>query len=86
MSTTVRVSEQTRQRVAALAASTGRQMQVILDEAVAAYERELFWRAFEEGYERLADDPSAWSAIEAERRGESPALRTCLTTPIKITI
>ncbi|KJE22999.1 hypothetical protein FF36_02774 [Frankia torreyi] len=71
----MRVSERTRQRVAALAASTNQQMQTIIDEAVEAYERELFWRGFEQGYEQLADDPDGWDAIEAERSAESPALR-----------
>jgi predicted transcriptional regulator len=70
MGTTLRVSEDTRNRVAALAESTGRQMQVIVEEAVAAYERALFWEDFESGWERLAGDP----AVAAERRGESPSL------------
>jgi predicted transcriptional regulator len=75
MSTTVRVSDRTRQRVAAMAASTGQQMQTILDEAVEAYERELFWRGFEAGYERLAADEDAWGEIEADRAAQSPTLR-----------
>ncbi|MCL9759508.1 hypothetical protein [Frankia sp. AiPa1] len=69
------MSDRTRQRVAAMAATTGQQMQTILDEAVAAYERELFWRGFEAGCKRLADDADAWSDLEAERAGESPTLR-----------
>ncbi len=81
MSTTVRVSDRTRQRVAALAASTGQQMQTIIDEAVEAYERELFWRGFEQGYDQLADDPDGWDAIEAERSAESPSLRDGLDGP-----
>ncbi|WP_231861352.1 MULTISPECIES: hypothetical protein [Frankia] len=75
MSTTVRVSDRTRQRVAAMAASTGQQMQTIIDSAVEAYERELFWRGFEQGYDQLADDPAGWDDLDAERSAESPALR-----------
>jgi predicted transcriptional regulator len=75
MSTTVRVSDRTRQRVAAMAATTGQQMQTIIDEAVEAYERELFWRGFEAGYEQLADDAEAWDEVEAERSAQAPALR-----------
>ncbi|EIV95825.1 hypothetical protein FraQA3DRAFT_5677 [Frankia sp. QA3] len=71
----MRVSDRTRQRVAAMAASTGQQMQTIIDEAVEAYERELFWRGFEQGYDALAADPDTWDDIEAERSAESPALR-----------
>jgi predicted transcriptional regulator len=75
MSTTIRVSEGTRQRAADLAARTGSQMQVVVEKALVAYERSLFWEAFEDGYRRLADDAEAWDQIEAERRGEAPSLR-----------
>lgn len=75
MSTTIRVSEATRQRAADLAASSGRQMQVIVEDALAAYERTLFWESFESGYRRLADDTDEWDVVEGERRGEEPALR-----------
>lgn len=74
MSTTLRVSEETRRQVAELAAATGRQMQVIVEEAVAAYARALFWAEFERGYELLADDPTQWAGVRAERAGESTAL------------
>lgn len=74
MSTTVRVSEETRRRAAALAKSTGRQLQQVIEEAVAAYERELFWRGFTEGYEALAEDAPGWTEVQAERAGESPSL------------
>ena len=74
MSTTVRVSEETRRRAAALAKSTGRQLQQVIEEAVVAYEREMFWQGFTEGYEALAEDPSAWADVQAERAGESPSL------------
>ncbi|MGH3939609.1 MAG: hypothetical protein ACRDTG_13460 [Pseudonocardiaceae bacterium] len=75
MSTTIRVSEATRRRAADLAAQTGRQMQAIVEEALIAYERSLFWDSFEDGYRRLAEDPQAWQTLQAERRGEEPALR-----------
>ncbi len=74
MTTTVRVTEETRRRVAALAESTGRQMQQVVDDAVAVYERELFWRQFADGYERLASDPRGWAEVQAERAGEANAL------------
>ncbi len=75
MSTTIRVSETTRQRAADLAAKTGSQMQAIVEQALVAYERILFWEAFEDGYRRLADDAEAWDEVDAERREEAPALR-----------
>ncbi|MHB2022224.1 MAG: hypothetical protein ACYCO3_02660 [Mycobacteriales bacterium] len=80
MSTTVRVTEETRRRVAALAQASGRQMQQVLDDAVTAYERELFWRQFANGYEELATDPVGWAELQAERQAETPAVRDGLTT------
>jgi hypothetical protein len=53
MSTTVRVSEETRQRAAAIAKATGRQLQQVIEQAVIAYERELFWQQMAKGYEAL---------------------------------
>lgn len=74
MSTTIRVSEATRQRVADIAAATGRQMQAVMDDAVAAYERAVFWDAFESGYDALVHDPEQWGSVVAERAVEEPAL------------
>lgn len=74
MSTTVRVSDGTRARVAELAASTGRQMQAIVDEAVDAYARTLFWESFEAGYTEVADDPERWAEVVAERAAEEQAV------------
>jgi predicted transcriptional regulator len=74
VSTTIRVSEATRQRVADLAAATGRQMQTVVDDAVAAYERTVFWDAFESGYDGLTRDPDQWASVAAERAAEEQAL------------
>lgn len=74
MSTTIRVSEETRQRAADLARATGTQLQVVVEEALIAYERDRFWEQFESGYARLADDPDDWESVQAERQVEEPAL------------
>ena len=74
MSTTIRVSNGTRDRFARLAGVTGRPMTQLLDEAVAALERRIFFEQLALGYERLHDDPDAWAAVEAERRLEAGAL------------
>jgi predicted transcriptional regulator len=74
MSTTLRVTEETRQRIATIANATGQRMHTVVEHAVDAYERELFWTKFHEGYERLAADPDAWADIEAERAAEAPSL------------
>lgn len=74
MSTTIRVTEETRRRASELAARTGRQMQVVVAEALVAYERSLFWESFDDGYRRLAEDPEKWKSVLAERRVEESVL------------
>ena len=75
MSTTLRVSEPTRDRFAELAQATGRPMSQLLDEAADALERRLFFERLTAGYEALRADSDAWGHVEAERAAESPALR-----------
>jgi len=74
MSTTVRINDATHERLVALAGSTGRAMQTIVEEALAAYEANAFWDSFDAGYDRLANDPEQWAEIQAERTGEAPTL------------
>lgn len=75
MSTTIRVSEQTRDRFAQLADATGRSMTQLVDEAADALERRVFFERFSARYEELRDDPAAWGEIEVERAVEGGALR-----------
>src|SRR5664280_2811918 len=80
VSTTVRVSDDTHARLTALAAATGRRMQTIVEDAVAAHEAHEFWATFAAGYDGLADDPAAWLQVQvqSERAGEETALnRQC---------
>ena len=74
MSTTIRVSEETRDRIASLASATGRPMTRILDDAVEALERRIFFASFNRRYQELRDDPEAWAEIEQERRTEEGAV------------
>ena len=75
MSTTLRVSEPTRDRFAELARATGRPMSQLLDDAADALERRLFFDRMTERYSALRADPKAWAEIEAERSAEGLALR-----------
>ena len=70
MSTTMRVSERTRERFARLADSTGRSMTQLIDEAADALERSLFFEELSSRYGQLRHDPDAWAAIEAERKAQ----------------
>jgi predicted transcriptional regulator len=75
VSTTIRVSEQTRDRFARLADATGRPMTQLLDDAADALERRVFFDQFSGRYEALRADPRAWAEIAAERTVESGAVR-----------
>jgi predicted transcriptional regulator len=74
MSTTIRVSEQTRDRFAKLADETGRPMTQLLDEAADALERRVFFDRFSARYRQLRSDSVAWGEIEAERAIEGGAV------------
>jgi predicted transcriptional regulator len=74
MSTTIRVSEPTRDRFAKLAQTTGRPMSQLVDEAAEALERRLFFEQISTRYEALRADGDAWREIEGERTLESGAL------------
>jgi predicted transcriptional regulator len=71
MSTTIRVSDDTHERFARLADATGRPMTQLLDDAVDALERRLFFDRLSARYDELRDDAHAWADIEAERSLES---------------
>jgi predicted DNA-binding protein len=75
MSTTIRVSEPTRDRFARLAQATGRPMSQLVDEAADALERRMFFDQLAARYEELRADDDAWGEIQAERVAESGALR-----------
>jgi predicted transcriptional regulator len=74
VSTTIRVSEETRDRFAELAKATGRPMTELLDEAADALERRLFFDQLATRYAELRQDTRAWAEIEHERDQESPSL------------
>lgn len=75
MSTTIRVSEPTRDRFAKLAQATGRPMSQLVDEAAEALERRLFFDQLSARYGVLRAEEGAWKEIEGERAVESGALR-----------
>ena len=79
MSTTIRVSDRTRDRFAKLANETGRPMTQLLDEAADALERRVFFDQFSARYEQLRSDRVAWDEIEAERAIEGGAVGDDLT-------
>ncbi len=75
MSTTIRVRDETRSRLASLAEATGRPMTDLLDEALDALERKVFFEALNARYRELQDEPTSWADTEAERHVEEGSLR-----------
>jgi hypothetical protein len=50
-------------------------MSQLVDEAADALERRVFFDQLSSGYDALRTSAAAWSEVEAERTGESGALR-----------
>ena len=66
MSTTIRVSEKTRDTVHDLARKVGVPMAEVVERAVEAYRRQCFVEAINTGYAELRADPEAWAAYQEE--------------------
>ena len=62
----IRVSEETHQRLRAIARREQRPMSSVADEAVRAYEKELRWEAAESAVARLKDNPAEWQDYQAD--------------------
>ncbi len=67
MSTTIRVSAETRDRFSKLSSTTGRPMTQLLDEAADALERRIFFDQLDVRYAELRQDADVWREIEQER-------------------
>jgi hypothetical protein len=67
MSTTIRVSEKTRDTAHDLARNVGVPMAEIVERAIEQYRRQLILDAANVQYAALRADPAAWAEIEAER-------------------
>ena len=72
--TTVRISKRARAKAEAVAAATNRSMASVIEDAVDAYRRDVFWRQYEEGIDGLRRDPEAWADYVGERDAEAAAL------------
>jgi hypothetical protein len=65
---TVRISEVSHRILRELAEQSGQTMTDVLDKAIDAYRRKLFFEQMNAGYAELRADPQAWAAAEAERK------------------
>jgi predicted transcriptional regulator len=67
MTTTIRVSLATHQKLTALAKATGSTLQTVVDQALESFRRQQVLAATNAAYAELAGDPAAWQQVEAER-------------------
>jgi hypothetical protein len=65
---TVRISEVSHQLLKELAEQTGQTMMDVLDKALDAYRRKVFFEQLNAGYAELRADPEAWAEHLAERK------------------
>lgn len=65
---TVPISEASHQVLRELAEQTGQTMTEVLDKALDAYRRKVFFEQLNAGYAALRADPEAWAEMEAERK------------------
>lgn len=75
MSAIIRISDDAKSKIAAIAEASGASMTDVVDEAIDALERKRFFDSLERRYAELRRDPEAWAEIEAERRDWDVTLR-----------
>ena len=81
--TTVRIREETRDALRALADAEGKPMQALLEEAIEALRRLRFLQRVNDAYAALRESPAAWASIENERREWDDSLLDGLSRPAK---
>lgn len=62
-----RITTQSHVMLQDLAARRGQSHQQILEDALGLLEKQQFFEEAHDAYEKLRQDPAAWSALEAER-------------------
>lgn len=72
--TTVRISRKTRDIIQEMAQTSGRSMQDIMEEAIAAYQGRQILEATNAAYAILKDNPGAWRELQEERAKWDAAL------------
>src|SRR5271154_4080517 len=65
---TVEISETSDAMLRELAKQTGQSIVEVLDKALAAYRREVFFEQMNAGYAELRADPQAWEEFEKDRK------------------
>ena len=77
--TTIRISSDAHQTLKRLAASGGKSMQSLLEDAVEALRRQTFLEGLSADFASLRADPNEWKKVEAERKAWDVTLADGLT-------
>ena len=64
----IQISEQSHRILRELAEQTGQAVEAVLEKALDAYRRKLFFAQLNAGYAALRADPDAWAELESERK------------------
>ncbi len=65
---TIPINERSRELLLSLAEKTGQSTADVLDKALHAYRRQVFFSEVNAGYASLRADPNAWDEHESERK------------------
>jgi hypothetical protein len=65
---TIQISEASHRVLKELAEQTGQTMMEVLDRALDAYRRRVYFEQLNAGYPALRADPEAWPALEEEQK------------------
>jgi hypothetical protein len=71
----IRISDRARQNLREIAELEEEPMQTVLERAVEEYRRRHFLEQVNQAYERLREDPEAWSEIQGEGAAWDATLR-----------
>jgi predicted transcriptional regulator len=77
---TIDISENSRDLLNALAQKTGQTTTVVLDKALAAYRRQVFFDEMNTGYAALRANSQSWAEHETERQSLDSAMADGLET------
>lgn len=75
MSALVRIPDETKAKLDQLAQLTQQTRAALIVDALSALEERWFWKAFQETYENIAQDPASFEALRIEREHEAGVLK-----------
>lgn len=75
MSSLVRIPDETKAKLDRLALETHQTRAALIVDALSALEERWFWKAFQQTYEEIAQDPRSLETLRLEREREASVLK-----------